>query len=560
MKWFAAIMAMLTVLVPGTAQADPFAALRAAYSSRDANAAAAAYTSDAVVVYRYSSTPAERYQGTRAITGSFAALFDQIDVRDTLDLNFREIYRSDNRVRGFYRLRIGRSQTSYGRYDVVIDKSGKFTSDESSEATRQHFEEASGPLLLAPDDETLDRLYYSRLTGRYRLPDGCTLVVTQSVVRLFMRNSCTNDWRGLSRIAGRSWTGGDTILSQTAKSNVQFAPVEYGPSAWLQITSAAKTIKAIRRDSYRTEDVTFKSSDGMLLSGTVYIPAGTVGRHPASVMIHGSGPQDRNGYASIIAVLADEMAASGRVVLLFDKRGTGESLGDRDRAGFGVLAADATAAMDYLSSRADVDRQLIGFAGSSQAGWVAAKAIADGAKPADVFLLGAAGAALTVADQNIYNTKIQMRCADIAASDIDLALRQQAAFFDFLRDPSAASELDRLTAEARTRPALIDWLFPNSSTTDRSAGAWFVVLDPDFDPLPVWKRYRGNAHFVFSEFDNSTPTLVARGRLKHQSHRVTTMRSAQHLGLLTTDICKDALTDLSKFSPELFKQIQRFSM
>lgn len=542
------------------ARSDPFSELRAAYAARDAAAAAATYAPDAEVVYRYDGAPEERYRGTQSIASSFQTLFDQIDAKDKLDLNFRETSRIGNRVQGVYRLRIGMAQISYGRFDVVLDPSGKFASDTSTSAIREDFEEASGAVMLNADDETLDRGYYGQLTGRYRLPDGCTLVVTRSVVRLFVRNSCTNAWRGLSRLSGRSWTAGDRVRSDKKITTYRFAPMTGAASPSVEVIDAQGTKTAVRVLAYQTEDVRFRSADGTVLAGTLYKPSNGGERRAATVMLHGSGPQDRDGYASIIAVLADELAASGRVVLAFDKRGSGGSDGDGDRAGFGVLASDARAAMEYLAKRPEVNPSRIGLAGSSQAGWVAAKAIADGASPADVLLLGAAGTGLTVAEQNLYNTEVRMRCQGIGARDVRLALDQQEAFFDFLQNPAMAGKLDELTAKGRSRPVLNDWLFPDSRTTDRSVGAWYVVLDPFFDPLPIWKRYQGKAVFLFSEFDDSTPTKLAQARLMSTRAKTLMLSGAQHLGLVTGDVCKGEFPDLIEFAPGLLSMVAEFGM
>jgi hypothetical protein len=148
----------------------------------DPQAAAAAYAPDAQVTYRYAGTPEEHHRGTQAIASSLQALFDQIDSKNKRDLNFRETSRAGNRVLGLYRLRIGKAQASYGRFGVVLDRAGKFVSDMSTGASRDDFEEAARAVMLDPDDELLDRGYYARLAGRYRLPDGCVLVVTRSAV------------------------------------------------------------------------------------------------------------------------------------------------------------------------------------------------------------------------------------------------------------------------------------------------------------------------------------------------------------------------------------------
>ncbi len=540
-------------------QPDPFAQLRAAYAKRDAQAAAAAYTPDAEVIYRYAGTPEERHKGRDAIARSFQSLLDQIDPADKIDLNFRVTQRSGPQVQGVYRLSYGYGKVSEGRFDVTLSSDGRFASDLSLDAPRDAFEEAAGPVMLAVDDETLDRSFYSRMAGRYRLPDGCILIVTRSIVRLFVRNSCTNEWRGLARVSGREWTAGSTILPDGVAATYRFAAFAEDASPLVSITTPKGETIAARADAYRTKAISFASADGTKLTGTLYVPTGSTQRRPASVMLHGSGPQDRDGYASIIAVLADQLAESGRVVLAYDKRGSGGSGGNGVRAGFDTLGADARAAMAFLAGRPEVDPAHIGLAGSSQAGWVAAKAIADGAKPADVLLLGAAGAAMTVAEQNLYNTQVRMQCAGNPIADIALALEQQAAFFAFLRDPAKASQLDSLTARARLRPGLSDWLFPDSASTDRTAGAWYVVLDPAFDPLPVWKTYRGRTLFLFSEFDDSTPTAEAVKRLRRIGVKTATLAKAQHLGLATTDMCSSELGKLVKFAPPLMPAISRFA-
>jgi hypothetical protein len=559
MRSTAALLAVL-LAAPVAAQDDPFARLSQAYRNRDAAAAASAYTPDAAVVYRYEGAPAERHIGTTAIADSFRDLFAQIDPDAPVDLNFRVTARTAKGAEGFYRLRIGTGAAAYGQFSVTFGADGRFTTDTSTGATIADFEEASGPVLVAPDDEVLDRGYYASLTGRYRLPDGCDLVVTRSVVRLFLRNSCTGDWRGLTRVSGREWTAGDRVRSDTVSAIVRFAG--QGTPDTISLASGGQDITARRTSAYRTEDIAFRSADGTLLHGTVYIPAAPVAagaRRAATVLVHGSGPQDRDGYASIIAVMADALAANGRIVLAYDKRGSGQSEGDGERAGFDVLAEDALAGMRALAARPDVDPVRIGIAGSSQAGWVAAEAIRRAPGVADVLLLGAAGSAMTVIEQNLYNTKVRMDCAGIPPADIDLALDQQRAFFAFVADPAKAAALDALTATGHARPGLADWLFPDSASTDLSGGQWFTVLAPEFDPRPVWQAYKGRKLFLFSEHDDATPTAIAMERSASDGAEVRLLPSAQHLGLIASGPCKAELTDVSAFASELFEEIASFA-
>lgn len=551
---------LLLAMAAQAAPTDPFAALRDAYARRDAGLAAEIYTNEAEVEYRYEGVPKKVYVGRSAIQSSFNSLFASVDAADRLDLNFRFISKTPNAAEGYYRLRVGRKNASYGKFTVRISADGKFERDLSTSATREDFEETPGPVALAADAEDLDREYYAALTGRYRLPDGCALVVTRSVVRLFVRNSCTEEWRGLSRVSGREWTAGSFAVDPAVTSQYRFAEIADGYSPSLTFTDkGGKVQQALRQDSYTTQNVRFVSEDGTPIAGTVYLPLGKKGRRPATVMVHGSGPQDRDGFASVIAVMADAMAAEGRIVLAYDKRGSGLSGGNGDQASFETLASDARSAMRLLALRPDVEPSKIGLAGSSQAGWVIAKAIEAGAAPADVLLLGAAGSALSVRQQNLYNTDIQMRCSNIGPADRRVALDQQSAFFDFLADPKQAARLDKITNDASARKPIADWLFPKSSSVDRSDGSWFNVLAIDFDPLPVWKSYRGKTLFLFGEYDDATPTPVAIKRLRGSKIVTRTLASAQHLGLVAQSTCAAGLSEVSRFAPSFFRSLSDYA-
>ena len=556
------LSATFVLAIPPLARAaeplDPFTTLAQAYATRDADLAASAYADDAVVTYRYEGTAEERFTGRSEIRRSFSQLFSSIDAKQSLDLNFRTETFSNHNKSGVYRLRVGSGGVSYGRFVVTTSPDGRFATDASSYAKRADFEELGGRVLIKPDAENLDRRYYSALSGRYRLPNGCIVVVTRSIARLFARDTCSQVWRGLTRTSGRVWTGGDRVLSSKVSATYRFESIVDDASPAVVVEAAGSRATAKRVTTYRTEDVTFPSFDGSRLAGTVYLPVNARRSAPATVLVHGSGSQDRDGYASIMAVLADELASRGRVVLAYDKRGSGASEGSGTRAGFPMLAADAAAGMRLLSTRPEVDAKRVGLAGSSQAGWVVAQAIADGARPADVFLLGAAGTASTVLEQNLYNTRVRMLCASIPIGDVELALAQQRAFFLARRDRSKARELDELTARARVKPALLEWLFPDSSDLV-DTDAWYTVLNPAFDPRPAWYGYGGRAFFVFSEHDDSTDTRLSVQRLSQSTAKLVQLGGAQHLGLEVMDRCHAGLTDADRFTPALFRALRDYA-
>lgn len=129
------------------------------------------------------------------------------------------------------------------------------------------------------------------------------------------------------------------------------------------------------RRGYREEVVSFDNR-GARIVGTLYLPD-RAGKHPGIVWIHGSGAQPR----SFGAAHAAHCAGLGFAVLVYDKRGVGDSTGhfeggDRaiDPANIELLASDGAAAMTLLAKRPDVRGEMVGFVGASQAGWITPRA------------------------------------------------------------------------------------------------------------------------------------------------------------------------------------------
>jgi uncharacterized protein len=119
-------------------------------------------------------------------------------------------------------------------------------------------------------------------------------------------------------------------------------------------TRVARAVVPPDRLGVAHEDVTFTTSDGLDLKGW-YIPS----RNGAAVISFPgrNGPQKQ----------ARMLARHGYGVLLFDRRGEGESEGDPNAWGWGG-GADVKAAIAYLQRRPDVDPDRIGGIGLSVGG------------------------------------------------------------------------------------------------------------------------------------------------------------------------------------------------
>src|SRR5687767_2074351 len=116
---------------------------------------------------------------------------------------------------------------------------------------------------------------------------------------------------------------------------------------------------------YTQEDVVFRSGE-ITLSGTLLSPRGQ-GPVPGVVIAHGSGAMDRTADN----FLGDYLARRGIAVLLYDKRGVGNSTGEWRGASLEDLAADAAAGVRLLRARSGVDPNRVGVAGRSQGGQLA---------------------------------------------------------------------------------------------------------------------------------------------------------------------------------------------
>jgi pimeloyl-ACP methyl ester carboxylesterase len=113
------------------------------------------------------------------------------------------------------------------------------------------------------------------------------------------------------------------------------------------------------------------SSRGNVLRGFIDAPA-AAGRHPAILMIWGSGEIDLNADRDFVSPMQEAFRRAGVATVAWDKAGMGCSSGKYER--FFPLherTDEALAALAELKKRADIDSSRVGAWGLSQGGWVA---------------------------------------------------------------------------------------------------------------------------------------------------------------------------------------------
>lgn len=198
-------------------------------------------------------------------------------------------------------------------------------------------------------------------------------------------------------------------------------------------------------------------ADGAILRGTLFQPAAT-GRFPAAIIAHGSPAVPRRLYA----VWAEALVREGFAVLIFDKRGTGDSQGSYDKDNNGssqvleLHGRDLAAVADALAADARIDRTRISFVGLSQAGWT-----------------------VPVALQHTSNI----------------------ASFVLISGPTCTGREEGVFSDATGESVGADWVRRRAD-----ADAAVAKAGPGgFDPLPYLRNSNVRGHWVFGSRDASIP-------------------------------------------------------
>jgi dienelactone hydrolase len=405
----------------------------------------------------------------------------------------------------------------------------------------------------------LDPATFDSYLGTYQISPSHAIVIARSERRLYAYEPGSERIRGLDRVDDTTWVAGPSLLVFKPETyRLTFLRSKAGGVATLRYDEPrAPHVVGRKSRLYREEFVTFRNG-GVTLSGTLLIPT-SGGPHPGIVLAHGSGAQDRNGYLGNIRFMADHIARHGVTVLTYDKRGSGRSTGDWSTASFGDLAGDLGAGIRFLRARSDVIANQVGAGGSSQAGWVIAKAVTQIPDISFVVITSAGGSGYTVEEQNLYNTEVEMRAGHFSEERIARALDLQKRFFDVLHRGQGADArgYDSLVINARSDSALRDWIFPLSSEIDwRNRNAWYTALEINFDPVPAWRDYKGPVLGVFGELDAETPVAGVVPRFTSAllnrpgaDFTVTVFPKASHLLMEATRPSDDELANLQRMVP-----------
>ena len=347
----------------------------------------------------------------------------------------------------------------------------------------------------------------------------------------------------------RFFTGPGAGVPTPVESRIEFQRDTSGKVtslSWARDSSPTRIAKRVNTE--RQEDVRFSNGD-VQLAGTLNSPRGP-GPHPAVILVHASGAEDRD----YLLPFARFLIRHGVAVLGFDKRGVGASNGDWNKASFDDLAGDVVAAFEYLKTRSDIQRAQIGLLGWSQAGWVmpiAAKRAEDLA-----FLISISGAGVSAAETTIDQARNEMSANGLRPQVIDQIAELMTLQYEYLRTGQGWDKY--IAARGRMGGNPPD-SFP--ATQDHP---YLQLMRPmvTYDPGPTIRQIELPVLALFGELDNNIMAEKNRAAweagLKAGGHRDYTLQilpRANH-ALLEAKIGNNAeMKYLQRFVPLYFETV-----
>lgn len=309
---------------------------------------------------------------------------------------------------------------------------------------------------------------------------------------------------------------------------------------------------------YNTEEVTF-SHDNITLTGTLTTPSWGSTRHPAVVLVSGSGAQNRDeeilGHRPF-AVIADHLTRSGIAVLRYDDRGVGGSSPGKSTDTTIDFATDAEAALDFLCSRNDINADHIGIIGHSEGGTIAMIVAAKRQDDVD-FIVSLAGGAVKGKEILISQNFKQYELSGHTPTSDEAS--QIQAIFDAI---DTTTDTDSLTQKLRTIMT-----HPGSISTGQDierkikvmTSPWYTAF-VRFDPNPTMQQVECPVFAINGEWDFQvdadsnlkaiasaipTSTIKLYPRLNHMLQESPSLIESINYGAISQTISPQVLTDIS---------------
>ncbi|MFT5234289.1 MAG: pimeloyl-ACP methyl ester carboxylesterase [Candidatus Krumholzibacteriia bacterium] len=243
------------------------------------------------------------------------------------------------------------------------------------------------------------------------------------------------------------------------------------------------------------------------LAGTLHQPTGLTS-YPVVVFTHGSEPGERGsrGYLR----WADVFIAQGIGVLIFDKRGCGDSEGQYIEApDLAIPAADLSAWVDLLVTRAEVTE--VGVLGWSQGGWVGPLAASQNQNVS--FVVSLSGPGVSPLQQNIYDKTNQFAATGASTEHIKLfeeAIRQVWTYMVTGDNILAAQQAwDKVADSSWFLDALNGPPMMDRDQLLQHPRMPHYVQHSSFQPVPIYEKMEVPMLAIFGGSDTIVPVAAS---------------------------------------------------
>lgn len=271
---------------------------------------------------------------------------------------------------------------------------------------------------------------------------------------------------------------------------------------------------------YTQDEITISHKD-VILAGSLTLPRRS-GRHPAVVLLHGSGPLNRDQEAfgmKPFAIIANHLTRKGIAVLRYDSRGVGGSSGAAYQYTLLDVSEDALAAIRYLKTRNDINPAQIGLCGHSQGGVVAPLAAS---RSEDVaFIICLAGLGLRGDEAHISQMASIARADGASERQVEELVENLKRIISLVRGKAADAEI-RPAITTMLKNQLVSMSRGNENKMSNSDEAvdshvncaislysspWFRFFI-EYDPKSALKQVGCPVLLLFGELDMQVPVIL----------------------------------------------------
>jgi pimeloyl-ACP methyl ester carboxylesterase len=284
------------------------------------------------------------------------------------------------------------------------------------------------------------------------------------------------------------------------------------------------------------------------LSGTLHVPS-VPQLVPAVVAFHSASASTRD--AALFRHLEQMLPQLGVAVFVYDRRGSGKSVGKSAHGDYELLAEDGLSAAQMLARDPRIDSRRIGFWGLSQGGWLALLAASHSA---DVAFAISVSAPITTPDvQMNFAVANILRIKEYSQADIDMAIAARKAVDDFER-----GQLDRATAQKRVDLAAakpwFDLIYMDKTFADPDQAAWAKEIRND--PLPTLLKVKAPTLIIYGAKDPWVPVRISVDLLQEHAEQLPNVQTAVIAGAdhdMMLSASPEAQIDpshLTQFAPE----------